>query len=78
MKHDAIGNLVQCQVQPMIIMEKNDTYYYQPQPPADYNQFQQYRNNRIIERDPYITDDDKQKVDTRGVTKSGLHSFEIK
>ena len=57
---------------------KHDTYYYQPQPPTGYNQRQHYNHHRTTKQAPYRIDQDKEKVDKRGVTNSGIKSPDIK
>ena len=49
-----------------------------PQPSANYNQRQQCRHHRKTQQAPYRTDYDKEKVDKRGVTYSGIPSPDIK
>ena len=53
-------------------------FYYQSQPPADYNQSHQYRNHITTQPDPCRTDYDTEKVDKRGGTHSGIPSLDIK
>ena len=57
---------------------QQDTSYYQPQPPADYNQRQQYCNYRATQQAPHRTDHYKEKVNKRGVTQSRIPSSDIK
>ena len=57
---------------------QHDTSYYQPQPPANYNQRHQYLNHRTTQRAPYTNYYYKEKVDKCGVTKGGIPSSDIK
>ena len=57
---------------------KNDTLYYQPQPSDIYNQRQQCHNHITTQQAPYRTSHNKEKVDKRVVTHSGIHSPDIK
>ena len=56
---------------------QHDTSYYQPQPPDDYNQRQQYLHHITKQQASYITDYDKGKVDKCGCTNSGIPSPDI-
>ena len=51
---------------------QHDTSYYQPKSPPDYKQRQQYLHHITTQLAPYRTGYYKEKVDTCGVTQSGI------
>ena len=52
--------------------------YYQPQPPAYYNQHRQYRHHITKQQYPYRTDYDKEKQDKHGLAYIVIPSPDIK